>query len=112
MVVLCYEWYGWDVTCCACGEVWQDGERAERPFRPRWREKNAKAARKLWEEMTDSREGASARASVMAKCKVCGTALERADCPTCDGDDGLGCCWCEGTGWFFLCPACDRFDDA
>lgn len=57
MVVLVYEWYGWDVTCCACGEVWQDGERAERPFRPRWREKNAKVARKQWEEMTDSREG-------------------------------------------------------
>lgn len=21
------EWYGWTVTCCGCGERWQDGER-------------------------------------------------------------------------------------
>ena len=44
-VGLFFEWYGWDVTCLACGEEWQDGERAERPFAPKWRERNKEAAR-------------------------------------------------------------------
>ena len=41
-------WYGVDVTCLRCGEEWQDGQRAERPFAPRWRERNKAAARKLY----------------------------------------------------------------
>lgn len=43
-----YEWYGWHVTCLRCGEQWQDGEWLERPFMPRWRQRNIEAARKRW----------------------------------------------------------------
>ena len=42
-----YQWYGWDVTCLACGENWQDGEHAERPFAPGWRKANIDAAKRL-----------------------------------------------------------------
>lgn len=44
-------WYGSDDTCLRCGEEWQDGERAERPFAPRWRERNKAAARKLYRKL-------------------------------------------------------------
>ena len=47
-VCLFYEWYGWDVTCLACGDAWQDGERAPRPFAPRWREKSKESARRAY----------------------------------------------------------------
>jgi hypothetical protein len=42
------KWYGWDITCLSCGERWfpDEGEIAERPFRPRWRNENIEAARK------------------------------------------------------------------
>lgn len=39
------EWYGWHVTCLACGESWQDGERCSRPFVPGWRRRNIAAAK-------------------------------------------------------------------
>ena len=32
-----YEWYGWRMTCLTCGDVWNDGERQERPFNHGWR---------------------------------------------------------------------------
>lgn len=44
-------WYGSDDTCLRCGEEWQDGERSERPFAPRWRERNKEAARKLYRRL-------------------------------------------------------------
>ena len=44
-------WYGSDETCLRCGEEWQDGNRAERPFAPRWRERNKAAARKLYRRL-------------------------------------------------------------
>lgn len=44
------EWYGWHVTCLACGEAWQDGEMLERPFAPGWRKERIVAARKQMEE--------------------------------------------------------------
>ena len=44
-------WYGSDDTCLRCGEGWQDGERSERPFAPRWRERNKAAARRLYRRL-------------------------------------------------------------
>lgn len=41
-----YEWYGSDVTCAGCGDLWQDGERAERPFSPGWRTERIRYARR------------------------------------------------------------------
>lgn len=38
------DWYGWESTCLKCGDRWQDGERCERPFRPRWRKESVKSA--------------------------------------------------------------------
>jgi hypothetical protein len=43
-----YEWYGWLVTCCACGDSWEDGERLPRPFRRGWRVEEARRAKRLW----------------------------------------------------------------
>ena len=48
MVALLYEWYGWHLTCLACGESWEDGERLPRPFAPRWRQCSREAARKAY----------------------------------------------------------------
>jgi hypothetical protein len=44
------EWYGWLLTCLACGDMWADGERLPRPFAPRWREQNIERAKKRWRE--------------------------------------------------------------
>lgn len=41
-----YAWYGWSTTCLGCGERWNDGERAPRPFAPRWREQSKERARR------------------------------------------------------------------
>jgi hypothetical protein len=41
-------WYGITLTCCACGDTWTDGERAERPFARGWRVKSAKKAKATW----------------------------------------------------------------
>jgi hypothetical protein len=38
------EWYGWEITCLKCGDVWQDGERTERPFLRGWRKASVKSA--------------------------------------------------------------------
>ncbi len=46
------EWYGWTGTCLTCGEMWQDGEMLERPFRPRWRKDNIAAAWNAWHSRT------------------------------------------------------------
>jgi len=48
-------WYGNDTTCLRCGESWQDGERSERPFAPRWRERSKEAARVLYRRLVAAR---------------------------------------------------------
>ena len=45
MLVSEYVWYGADLTCLTCGDRWQSGERAPRPFRPRWRIEAVRRAR-------------------------------------------------------------------
>ena len=50
MVSESYEYYGPDLTCCGCGERWQDGEMAERPFCPGWRKLNIGKAKRKWIE--------------------------------------------------------------
>ena len=42
------EWYGWHYTCLKCGDQWQDDEMLGRPFKPRWRQENKDAAKKLY----------------------------------------------------------------
>lgn len=44
-VTLFYAWYGPESTCLKCGEHFNEDGRAERPFKPRWREENKEAAR-------------------------------------------------------------------
>ena len=34
-------------TVAGCGDMWQDGERLERPFCPGWRSKNIQHAREM-----------------------------------------------------------------
>lgn len=41
------EWYGGTVTCAGCGDMWQDGERLERPFAPGWRKQSIEHARRV-----------------------------------------------------------------
>lgn len=41
-------WYGWDQICLKCGEHWQDGEMAERPFMRAWRQKSVEYAKRRW----------------------------------------------------------------
>ncbi len=47
-VMRCYEWYGPTVTCCHCGDTWNDGELQPRPRARGWREGSAKRAREDW----------------------------------------------------------------
>ena len=44
------DYYGWQSTCLSCGDQWQDSERLERPFYPRWRQKNIAKAKQQWKE--------------------------------------------------------------
>lgn len=41
-------WYGWSETCLNCGDAWNDGERAERPFKPKWRQESIAHAKAAW----------------------------------------------------------------
>lgn len=42
------EWYGWELTCLSCGEVFHGEEgRAERPFMRGWRKLSIQRAWKL-----------------------------------------------------------------
>ena len=50
------DWYGWQVTCCACGERWQDGERCPRSPERGWRQRSSEQAKRLWREMDKSKE--------------------------------------------------------
>lgn len=44
------DWYGWHITCLKCGDQWQDGERLERPFMPKWRQKSIESAKRMMRE--------------------------------------------------------------
>lgn len=41
-------YYGWDVTCCACGDCWDDEYMRPRPFRRGWRQQAIKEAKQSW----------------------------------------------------------------
>ncbi len=47
-------WYGWEFICLKCGEWFDEEGRMERPFRPRWREDNKAAARRMWRAHPDA----------------------------------------------------------
>jgi len=56
VVVPASPYYGPTSTCLACGDSWTDGERHERPFRPRWRKEAIAEAKRDWDnafEATD-----------------------------------------------------------
>jgi len=48
MVSRLFAWYGVDDICLRCGEFYQDGERAERPFERAWRKKNIAHAKEVY----------------------------------------------------------------
>lgn len=41
-------WYGTTVTCCHCGDHWQDGELYPRPSQRGWRKDAARKATTEW----------------------------------------------------------------
>ncbi|MFD6490328.1 hypothetical protein [Streptomyces sp. NPDC060188] len=41
-------WYGVTITCCHCGDRWQDGERYPRPSKRGWRTEAAAKATVEW----------------------------------------------------------------
>lgn len=41
-------WYGATITCCHCGDSWQDGELYPRPCRRGWRREAAAKATAGW----------------------------------------------------------------
>jgi hypothetical protein len=47
-----YEWYGPSCTCLKCGDRWNDGEMAERPFARGWRKRSIQQAKKYWRLVT------------------------------------------------------------
>lgn len=40
------------VTCCGCGDSWEDGFQLERPFARGWRESSIARAKKDWDAAT------------------------------------------------------------
>jgi transposase len=44
-----YEWYGYELTCLTCGDVYTEDGRRERPFERGWRKKSVEDARKRLE---------------------------------------------------------------
>jgi hypothetical protein len=49
-------WYDFDETCCACGDFFQDGGRAPRPFERGWRERRIAKAKSEWPDVLPWRE--------------------------------------------------------
>jgi hypothetical protein len=43
------EWYGYELTCLNCGDVYDEDGRRERPFERGWRKKSVDAARERLE---------------------------------------------------------------
>lgn len=41
-------WYGMTMTCCHCGDIWQDGELYPRPSARGWRKEAAAKATVEW----------------------------------------------------------------
>ncbi|GHC38697.1 hypothetical protein GCM10010348_77610 [Streptomyces anthocyanicus] len=41
-------WYGMTMTCCHCGDRWQDGELCPRPAKRGWRKEAAAKATAEW----------------------------------------------------------------
>jgi hypothetical protein len=54
-------YYGSDKTCCRCGDKWQDGELAGRPFARGWRKAAIEVAKREWVEAMTPREYNAAR---------------------------------------------------
>ncbi|MFD8469042.1 hypothetical protein ACFV10_28540 [Streptomyces cyaneofuscatus] len=50
MLVVDNGWYGTSITCCHCGDTWQDGERALRSNKRGWRKEAAAKATTGWIE--------------------------------------------------------------
>jgi hypothetical protein len=48
MVVAHTPWHGTDLVCLRCGERWEDGARADRPFERGWRKKSIEEAKGLY----------------------------------------------------------------
>lgn len=48
MLVQDEAWYGPTVTCCHCGDNWQDGERSPRSNKRGWRKEAAARATAEW----------------------------------------------------------------
>ena len=48
VVAWLYEWHDPMFRCCACGDGWGGGERAERPFERGWRKKEIARAKAAW----------------------------------------------------------------
>lgn len=48
MLAQTYAWYGPQVTCCHCGDTWNDGEREPRTNRRGWRQEAATKATAGW----------------------------------------------------------------
>lgn len=44
-------WYGVRLTCCGCGDSWNDGQREPRPFRRGWRKGAVRLARERWAQI-------------------------------------------------------------
>lgn len=66
-------WYGWAITCCTCGETWQDGEMCPRPFMRGWRKESSAKARKRYAavRMTPRQANAAIRAECEREAASC-----------------------------------------
>jgi hypothetical protein len=58
MVVTVFVWYGPTISCCACGETWNDGYRY-RPFERGWRKSAIADARTAYATATDRKTATS-----------------------------------------------------
>lgn len=56
MIIEDFAWYGFEASCCACGDRWDEfGERAQRPFLRGWRAKAIAEAKAKWAAPFDRR---------------------------------------------------------
>jgi hypothetical protein len=47
-----FDWFGWNITCCSCGECWEGGEGLPHPFERGWRKRRIAEAKALWRNPT------------------------------------------------------------
>ncbi len=49
-----FGYYGITITCCSCGDAWEDGDggmvRSARPFERGWRARRIEDAERKWQE--------------------------------------------------------------